>query len=77
MAAVLCACDVIQPKSSMRGPWDHPALFSPKNAAPAHHDKLHEAEYFRLAKDVAAIYALLREGMRIKVVDMGMISTQA
>ena len=30
-----------------------------------------KAEYFRLAKEVAAIYALLREGMHIKGVDMG------
>ncbi len=36
-----------------------------------------KAEYFRLAKEVAAIYALLREGMHEKGVDMGLTSTQA
>ena len=36
-----------------------------------------KAEYFSLAKDVAAIYDLLREGMHIKGIDMGLISTQA
>ena len=43
VADVLCACDAIQPKSSMGVPEDHPALFSPKNAAPKHHAKLHES----------------------------------
>jgi len=36
-----------------------------------------KAEYFRLAKDVTAIYALLREGMHQKGIDMGLFSTQA
>ena len=36
-----------------------------------------KADYFRLAKDVAAIYALLRERVHIKGVDMDLISTQA
>ena len=35
------------------------------------------AEYFGLAKDVAAIYALSRDGMHIKGIDMGLIFTQA
>jgi len=36
-----------------------------------------KAEYFRLAKDVTAIYALFREGMHKKGIDMGLFSTQA
>ena len=35
------------------------------------------ARAMRLAKDVAAIYALLQEGMHIKGVDRGLTSTQA
>ena len=47
-AAVLCACDVIQPKSSMGVPRTTQHCSDPKNATPAHHDKLHKAEHFRL-----------------------------
>ena len=36
-----------------------------------------KAEYFTLAKEVAAIYALLREGVHTNEVDMDVISTQA
>ena len=32
-----------------------------------------KAEYFRLAKDVTAVYALLWEGMHEKGTDMGLI----
>ena len=113
---------------------DHPALFSPRNAAPALHDKLPEsrilwtgegcgsypscvkggdahviqpkfsmwgslgppsnvaaprpphqrtmmscrkAKEFRWVKDLAGIYALSREEMHIKSVDMNLIRTQA
>ena len=36
-----------------------------------------KAEYLRLAKDVAAMYALLREGAHIKRFDLDLITTQA
>ena len=36
-----------------------------------------KAEYFGRALDAAAIHALLREGMHIKEIDMGLTSTRA
>ena len=44
VAAVLCECDVIQRKSSLENPSDHPAPFSPETAEPVHHDKPHESK---------------------------------
>ncbi len=66
VATVLCACDVIQPKSSLGVPWDHPAVFIPETAAPVHHDKLSESRILQTGKDATAFYALLQEEMHIR-----------
>ena len=68
---------VIQPKSSLKGQSDHPALLIPKTAATVQHDKLRKAKHFIFAQDVAAMYALLLEGMHTRRVDFKLISTQA
>ena len=69
VAAVLCACDVIQPKSSLEGPQDHPAPFSPKTATPVHHDKPHECRTLYLC--------FVAEVDAHKGIDMNVTSTQA
>ncbi len=66
VATVLCACDVIQPKSSLEVPWDHPAVFIPETTAAVHHDKLCESRILQTGEDAATFYALLREGMHIR-----------
>ena len=43
VTTVRCACHAIKRKFLSRGPQHHPALFSTKNAAPVHHEKLHES----------------------------------
>ena len=76
VADVLCACDAIQPKSSMGVPEDHPALFSPKNAAPKQHAKLHESRILSTGES-GSYLCLLREMIHINGVDVGLTSTQA
>ena len=77
VADVLCACDAIRPKSSMGVPEDHPALFSPKNAAPKQHAKLHESRILSTGEKRGSYLCLLREMKHINEVDVGLTSTQA
>ena len=77
VAAVLCARDVIQPKSSMGVQWDHPAQFSPENAAPAHHDELHESRILETGEGRGTYLCFVAGGIHAKGVDMGLTSTQA
>ena len=47
------------------------------HAALALHDKLSESRSFGQALDAAVIHSLLREGMHIKEIDLGLTSTRA
>ena len=77
VAAVLCACDVIQPKSSLVVHRTTQHCSYPKPPHQCTMINYMKAEYFRLEKDVAAIHALVREGMHEKGVDMDLTSAQA
>ena len=61
VAAMVCACDVTQP-SFDEGPWDHPALFSPKNLRQLTMKRCMKAEYFGRGGNLF----LSREEMHIK-----------
>ncbi len=76
VAAVLCACDVMQPNSSLGVHRTTQHCSSPKQPHQFTMLGCMKAEYFKLAKDVTAIYVLLWEGMHEKGTDMGVISTQ-
>ena len=77
VAAVLCACDVIQPKSSLGGPSDHPAPFSPKTAAPVHHDKPHVSRILYTGERRGSCLCFVAGVDAHKGLDIGLTSTQA
>ena len=66
VAALLYACDVMQPDSALGVHRTTQHCSSPKQPHQFTMLGCMKAEYFRLAKDVTAIYALFREGMHEK-----------
>ena len=77
VAAVLCARDVIQQKSSLGGPWDHPAPFSPKTVAPVSHDEPHGSRILYTGKRRGSYLGFVAGVDAHKGIDIGLTSTQA